>query len=81
MTTEKDYLQEERSKEWREALRKQMKAKERTAIERVRMPEQDPEKRNKNNSEVNMGLSETDAVKEARRCLDCVDPTCISGVR
>jgi glutamate synthase (NADPH/NADH) small chain len=73
------YLKQEREQEWRVALRGQMKNKERTQLERVHMPEQNPDERNKNFTEVNSGLTEEQARNEARRCLDCVNPTCISG--
>jgi len=73
------YLKLEREKEWRLALRGQMKNKERTQLERVSMPEQAADERNKNFTEVNSGLSEEQARHEARRCLDCVNPTCITG--
>jgi glutamate synthase (NADPH) small chain len=74
-----EYLKNEREQEWRAALRAKLKNKERTQLERVRMTEQDPEKRNKNFSEVNSGLSGEQALMEAQRCLDCVNPTCITG--
>ncbi len=74
-----EYLKNEREQEWRVALRGNMKNKERTQLERVRMTEQDPEKRNKDFTEVNSGLSEEEARREAQRCLDCVNPTCITG--
>ena len=74
-----EYLRAERDQEWRVELRKSMKAKERTSKERVKMPEEDPNVRNKNNIEVNSGLSQEQAVNEASRCLDCPDPTCITG--
>ena len=74
-----DYLKIERSTEWREAIRKSMKNKDRTSLPRVKMPEVDPNIRNKNYDEVNLGLTPELAVSEAQRCLDCVDPTCISG--
>ncbi len=74
-----EYLKEERSQEWRAELRKSMKAKERTSRERVNMPEADPDQRNKNNMEVNSGLPQENAILEAQRCLDCPDPTCMSG--
>jgi len=74
-----DILKSERQQPWRDELRKSMKAKERTAIPRVKMPEQEPHVRNKNHKEVNMGLTDEKAMKEAQRCLDCVDPTCITG--
>lgn len=74
-----EYLKAERSQEWRAELRKSMKAKERTSRERVQMLEEDPNIRNKNTVEVNMGLTPEMAIAEAHRCLDCPDPTCISG--
>ncbi len=74
-----EYLKEERSQEWRAELRKSMKAKERTSRERVQMPEEDPNIRNTNNIEVNSGLIVENAVLEAQRCIDCPDPTCITG--
>ena len=61
------------------ALRGNMKNKERTQFERVSMPEQEALERNQNFTEVNSGLTEEQARNEARRCLDCVNPTCISG--
>src|SRR5690554_5047509 len=74
-----EYLKAERSALWREELRKAMKNKDRTAIPRVKMPEVDPAVRSRNYDEVNLGLTEEMAVNESHRCLDCVDPTCISG--
>ena len=74
-----DYLKEERQQPWREELRKQMKAKERTDIPRVKMPEEDPVFRATNHTEVNLGLTEEMALREAQRCLDCANPTCITG--
>ncbi|PLW98010.1 MAG: glutamate synthase (NADPH), homotetrameric [Marinilabiliales bacterium] len=74
-----EYLKEERSQEWRAEIRKSMKAKERTSRERVKMPEEDPNVRNKSNIEVNSGLPIENAVLEAQRCLDCPDPTCMTG--
>ena len=79
MTEIPEYLKNEREQEWRVALRGNMKNKERTKLERVKMTEQDPEKRNKDFTEVNCGLTEEEARKEAQRCLDCVNPTCITG--
>lgn len=74
-----EYLKAEREQEWRVAIRGQMKNKERTQLERVHMTEQAPEERNQDFTEVNCGLSEEEAQREAKRCLDCVNPTCISG--
>jgi len=80
MSTNKEYLQIEREKEWRAELRKTIANKERTAKERVRMPEMDPQERIKyQDREVNIGLSADQAQAEASRCLDCPNPTCIEG--
>ena len=74
-----EYLKKERNQEWRAELRSNFKTKERTQLERLDMPEQDPEQRNKNFTEVNLGLTEEQAIHEARRCIDCPNPTCITG--
>jgi len=71
---------EERAQVWREELRKSMKAKERTDIPRVHMPELDAEYRSHNRvEEVNLGLTAEMAMMEAKRCLDCANPTCMLG--
>lgn len=70
----------DRKASWREALRKSMKPKERTAIERVVMPELDPEYRATTRlEEVNKGLTKEMAMTEAKRCLDCANPSCVEG--
>ena len=70
----------DRKAEWREELRRSMKAKERTAIERCQMPELDPVYRaTTRTEEVNQGLSVEQAMTEAKRCLDCANPTCMQG--
>lgn len=68
-----------RDAQWREELRKSVSAKERTSIPRVKMPELDPSYRITCNEEVNQGLSAEEAVIEARRCMDCPDPQCVTG--
>ncbi len=70
----------DRTAPWREELRKSMKAKERTQIERVKMTELDPVYRaTTRTEEVNQGLTLEQAQQEARRCLDCAKPTCMEG--
>lgn len=70
----------DRNAEWRKSLRASMKPKERTAIERVVMPELDPAYRATTRyEEVNKGLTKEMAMTEAKRCLDCAKPTCIEG--
>ncbi len=69
-----------RDADWRKELRTQMKPKERTAIERVVMPELTPEFRaTTRTEEVNIGLTREMAMLEAKRCLDCAKPTCVEG--
>lgn len=70
----------DRNAEWRKELRASMKAKERTHIKRVVMPELDPEYRATTRlEEVNTGLTKEMAMTEAKRCLDCANPTCVEG--
>ncbi len=70
----------DRNAEWRTEIRKSMKPKERTQIERVKMPELDPVYRvMKRKEEVNTGLTAEMAMQEAKRCLDCAKPTCVEG--
>ena len=70
----------DRNAEWRQELRKSMKPKERTQIERVLMPELDPVYRaTTRTEEVNIGLTPEMAMREAKRCLDCAKPTCVEG--
>jgi len=80
MSIDKEYLQIEREKEWRAELRKKMANKDRTALNRTKMPEMDPYVRIQfQNKEVNIGLTEEQARQEASRCLDCPTPTCMEG--
>ena len=70
----------DRNAEWRNELRKSMKPKDRTAIERCVMGELDPVYRATTRvEEVNIGLTEEQALNEAKRCLDCANPTCMEG--
>ena len=70
----------DRSASYREELRKSMKAKEPTQIARCQMPELDPVYRATTRvEEVNKGLSIEQAMTEAKRCLDCANPTCMKG--
>ena len=74
-----EYLRAERSAPWRDELRKAIKNRERTLMTRVEMNAQDPEVRNRNYDEVNLGLTAEQAIEEAHRCIDCANPTCITG--
>lgn len=53
--------------------------KERMAIERTTMPEQDAKLRATNFTEVNLGLQEEVAMREAQRCLQCKTRPCVAG--
>lgn len=80
MTENTDKLEQERNESWRAELRNSMPMKDRVAIERVKMNEIPPEERIKSQTcEVNTGLTEEQAVLEAKRCMDCPKPTCIEG--
>ena len=69
-----------RDAQWRKDLRSAVKPKERTAIERVKMPELDPVYRaTTRTEEVNIGLTPEMAMTEAKRCLDCAKPSCVEG--
>ena len=70
----------DRKAPWREELRKSMKPKERTAIARCPMNELDPTYRaTTRTEEVNTGYTKEQAMTEAKRCLDCANPTCMQG--
>jgi glutamate synthase (NADPH) small chain len=60
-------------------LSNKLSAKERLAINRVHMPEQDPLRRSCTFEEVNRGLSIEGAIREAQRCLQCKTPRCVKG--
>jgi glutamate synthase (NADPH/NADH) small chain len=80
MERSEEYIKNERKVEWRVELQKKIKAKDRLAMERVQMGEQDPQERIKSQRiEVNNGLTEAQAIAEATRCMDCVNPTCMEG--
>lgn len=49
------------------------------SLEKVKMPEQDPNIRNKNFEEVSTGYTEEMALEEAERCLGCKHKPCMKG--
>ena len=53
--------------------------KERMAIERTAMPEQDALVRAENFEEVNLGLGGAAAMREAQRCIQCTKRPCVAG--
>lgn len=70
----------DRNAGWRKELREAVKGKERTDIERVKMPERSvSERASSQRLEVNLGLTSEMARREAKRCMDCANPTCMEG--
>ena len=49
------------------------------SLEKIKMPEQAPDIRNKNFEEVSMGYTAEMAMEEATRCLNCKHKPCVSG--
>jgi len=49
------------------------------SLNKVPMPEQEPDVRNRNFKEVALGYTEEMAVEEAKRCLNCKHKPCVSG--
>ena len=47
--------------------------------QRIKMVERDPNIRNKDFEEVNLGYSDEQALTEAKRCLHCKNPMCVTG--
>lgn len=47
--------------------------------QKTKMPEQEPQIRNKNFEEVALGYTKEMAIKEAGRCLNCKNKPCVSG--
>ncbi len=58
---------------------KKLSPKERMAIPRAKMPEQNPDLRAQNFNEVPLGLTPEMAMKEALRCLHCRTEPCVKG--
>ena len=49
------------------------------SLNKVKMPEQDPNVRNKNFLEVSLGYTPEMATEEAQRCLQCKNKPCVEG--
>ncbi len=79
MSEIQDIRKAQRDEEWRKAVRDSIKPKDRMAQERVLMHEADPVERAKSYVEVNQGLTLEEAMNEAKRCLDCPNPMCVTG--
>ncbi|MDO4195417.1 MAG: sulfide/dihydroorotate dehydrogenase-like FAD/NAD-binding protein, partial [Prevotellaceae bacterium] len=70
----------DRDAAWRKEVFASIKGKDRGLIERCVMGELDPVYRaTTRTEEVNTGLTVEQALTEAKRCLDCKNPTCMQG--
>ncbi len=49
------------------------------SLTKVKIPEQEPDIRNKNFKEVALGYDEAMAIEEAQRCLNCKHKPCVAG--
>ena len=72
-------LKAEFEKDWRKDLRKSLPVKDRMKFPRQKMRERRAGERNRDFNEVNLGLTVEMAQAEARRCLDCANPLCVTG--
>ena len=72
-------MAEDRNEAWREDLRKATKNSERVQIPRIHMNELNAHYRARTRDEVNQGLTMEQALQESKRCLDCPNPTCMTG--
>ncbi|WP_320047808.1 NADPH-dependent glutamate synthase [uncultured Ilyobacter sp.] len=48
-------------------------------LQKTKIAEQNPAVRRKNFEEVSLGYSEEEAIKEAKRCIQCKSPACVAG--
>ena len=60
-------------------MTEKLPAKDRMALPRAHMPEQGPAARARNFNEVNLGLADAVAIREANRCLACKNRQCVEG--
>jgi glutamate synthase (NADPH/NADH) small chain len=77
---QKMYNREERRAMWDHECKLEFQAKQlKKTKRRERMPEQDPKKRVQNFSEVALGYTRENAIREASRCLQCKNMPCVEG--
>lgn len=60
-------------------MRKQKMPKKVDKIQRQEVQHRSPKERTKDFFEVSLGLTQQQAIKEAQRCIQCKNPTCIEG--
>jgi glutamate synthase (NADPH/NADH) small chain len=74
------YTREERRAMWDHQCKLEAKAKQmKKSKKREKMPEQDPKLRIQNFSEVALGYTRENAIREASRCLNCKNMPCVEG--
>ena len=80
VSRQKMYNREERRAMWDHAckLEAQAKAMKKSRV-REKMPEQNPKMRIQNFSEVALGYTHENALREASRCLQCKNSPCVEG--
>ena len=80
MSRQKMYNREERRAMWDHTckLEAQAKAMKKSRV-REKMPEQNPKMRIQNFSEVALGYTHDNALREASRCLQCKNSPCVEG--
>ena len=77
---QKMYNREERRALWDHQCKLEFQAKQlKKTKRRERMPEQDPKKRIQNFNEVALGYTRENAIREASRCLQCINMPCVEG--
>lgn len=77
---QKMYNREERRALWDHQCKIEAKTKgPKKSKKREKMPEQDPKVRIQNFTEVALGYTRDNALREAARCLQCKKPPCVEG--
>lgn len=79
MLRQQMYNREERRAMWDHTCRLQAQVDAKKSKKREKMPEQEPKLRIQNFSEVALGYTRENALREASRCLGCKKPACVEG--
>ena len=79
MLRQQMYNREERRAMWDHTCKLDAQVEVKKSKKRERMPEQAPKLRIQNFSEVALGYTRENALREASRCLGCKKPACVEG--
>jgi glutamate synthase (NADPH/NADH) small chain len=79
MLRQQMYNREERRAMWDHTCKLEAQIEVKKGKKRERMPEQAPKLRIQNFSEVALGYTRENALREAARCLGCKKPACVEG--